>query len=109
VRHHRAADAGARPERVSAPGPERTRDANGRTDRTTSTITTNQTLATEARTRGAHAPADSIERLAYGCISVALSTTGTIASARRVLGLIQPADIQATAHHLLDQLTGSPG
>jgi len=51
-----------------------------------------------------HAPRGGLERKARGCLGVAFGTTGTVASARRVLPMIHDADVQAAARHYLDQI-----
>jgi hypothetical protein len=65
---------------------------------------TNQQLATAAREHAATQASGSLERRAWGCLAVALSTTGTVRSALGVLNLA-PAEIRDVAQNLLDQLT----
>jgi hypothetical protein len=69
---------------------------------------TNQALAAVARERAAREPGGSLGRRAWGVIAVALSTTGTVRSARRVLDLA-PAEVRDAARDLLDQLTTERG
>lgn len=64
----------------------------------------NRNLAERVRQLADWAPNGSLERKAYGCAAVALSTTGTIAAARRVLGDVGQADVQAAALAVLEQL-----
>lgn len=64
----------------------------------------NRDLAELARQLAGRAPRGSLERKAYGCAAVALSTTGTLAAARRALGDVGPADVQAAALTVLEQL-----
>jgi hypothetical protein len=61
-------------------------------------------LALRARELAAAAPAASIERRAFGCASVALGTTGTMAAARKALGSVWPAEVQSAALAALRQL-----
>jgi len=65
---------------------------------------TNQQLAAAARERAAREPGGSLGRRAWGVAAVALSTTGTVRSARRVLDLA-PSDIRDAARDLLGPLT----
>jgi len=67
-------------------------------------VTANRDIAGRARQLADKAPGGSMDRRAYGCAGVALSTTGTIAAARKVLGLVRPAEVQAAAMAALDQL-----
>jgi len=69
---------------------------------------TNQELAAAARKHAAREPAGSVGRRAWGVVAVALSTTGTTRSARRVLDLA-PADVRDAARDLLDQLITDRG
>lgn len=64
----------------------------------------NQDLAPIARDRAARAPVGTAERKAWGCLAVALSTTGSLAGTRRVLSVVAQADIRNHANQLLDQL-----
>lgn len=65
-------------------------------------------LADRARKLAAAADPGSIERRAFGCASVALSTTSSIPAARRVLaGWNGPADVQAAAMAALDELAAA--
>ena len=73
-------------------------------DRPTRATATNRQLASVARERAAAEPAGSLERRAWGCLAVALGTTGTVSGARRVLELA-PAEIRTTALDQLDHLT----
>lgn len=66
---------------------------------------TNQQLAEVARQRAAREPAGSRGRKAAGCLAIALSTTGTTSSARRVLDMVAQDDVRNAARNLLDQLT----
>lgn len=66
---------------------------------------TNADLADRARQLAAKAPNGSPERKAYGCAAVALSTTGSLAAARKVLAADCPPEVQAAALEALDQLT----
>ena len=61
-------------------------------------------LAERARQLAAAAPNGSLERKAYGCAAVALSTTGTLGAARRVLGFVRQVDVQAAAIRMVDVL-----
>jgi hypothetical protein len=65
---------------------------------------TNQDLAAAARERAAREPGGSLGRRAWGCLAVALGTTGTVNSARRVLDLA-PAEIRDAARDLINQFT----
>ena len=65
--------------------------------------TSNRQLATAARECAAREPAGSLERRAWGCLAVALGTSGTVPGARRVHELA-PAEIRDVAKILLDQL-----
>ena len=56
---------------------------------------TNADLADRARQLAAKAPNGSPERKAYGCAAVALSTTGSLAAARKVLAADCPPEVQA--------------
>jgi hypothetical protein len=67
-------------------------------------MTSNNDLARRARELAAAAVPGSIERRAYGCAAVAFATTGTIAAARKVLGIVQPAAVQAAALAALGEL-----
>jgi hypothetical protein len=69
----------------------------------------NQRFAEVARQRAARETAGSLERKAAGCLAVALSTTGTIASAMLVLDMVAQADVRNTAKALLDSLTSNTG
>jgi hypothetical protein len=73
-------------------------------DRPARAATPNQALAAEARKRAAREPAGSLEQRAWGCLAVALATTGTVRNARRMLEFT-PARIRDTAKTLLTQLT----
>jgi hypothetical protein len=65
----------------------------------------NQDLAAAAREHAARETAASLGRRAWGCLAVALSTTGTVASARKVLDMVAQDDVRNTARNLLDLLT----
>jgi len=67
-------------------------------------VTGNRQLADRARDLAAQAPRGSLERKAAGCLAVALSTTGTVPAARKVLGMIETADIRDRAGQLLGEL-----
>jgi hypothetical protein len=73
-------------------------------DRPTRPSTSNPALAAAARERAAREPAGSLEQRAWGCLAVALATTGTVRNARRMLDLA-PASIRDTTKTLLNQLT----
>lgn len=62
-------------------------------------------LAARAREMAARSPAGSLDRRAFGCVAVALSTTGTIPSARRVLELVTQADVRSAALDAIERLT----
>ena len=66
----------------------------------------NTALAVEARALAAAAPLGSLDRRAYGCAAVALSTTGTPATARKALAFVTLADVRTAALLALDGLTG---
>ena len=69
-------------------------------------MTANRDLASRAAQMAAKAMRGSLDRKAYGCASVALQTTGTLAAARKVLTACElPGDIRAAALDALDQLT----
>jgi hypothetical protein len=70
-------------------------------------MTANADLAIRARQLAAKAPNGSLERRALACASIALSTTTTIAAARRVLAEVGQADVQLAALAVLEQLAGS--
>ena len=66
----------------------------------------NRALAELARGRAAAAAPGSLPRKAWGCVAVALSTTRTLAGARRALGDIRTADVRQAAVEALDRLEG---
>jgi hypothetical protein len=65
----------------------------------------NPELAARARQLAARSPAGSPDRRSYGCLAVALSTTGTTASARRALDLVTQAAVRSAALEALERLT----
>jgi HEAT repeat protein len=67
-------------------------------------MTTNADLATGARQLAAAAPDGSLGRRAYGCAAVVLSTTGSLAAARRALADIADPEIRDAAAEVLGQL-----
>ena len=72
----------------------------------TSRETSNAALAGQARELAALAVAGSLDRRAYGCAAVALSTTGTLGAARKALAFVTLADVRDAALLALDGLTG---
>ena len=64
----------------------------------------NRTLAEQARGHAAAAAPGSLSRKAWACVAVALSTTRTLAGARRALDGIRTADVRQAAAEALDQL-----
>ncbi len=64
----------------------------------------NQELAAQARDHADAAPAGSLGRKAWACAAVALGTTGTIATARKVLALVRPAEVREATLAALGQL-----
>jgi hypothetical protein len=67
-------------------------------------MTANRDLAGRARQLADGAPNGSAGRKAYGCAYVALTTTGTIAGARKALGDVYPPEVGRDAMAALDQL-----
>jgi hypothetical protein len=68
----------------------------------------NATLAAEARRRFAAAPVGSLQRKAAGVVSVTLSTTRSVAAARKAIAVAQLAEIVRTAALLLlDDIAGA--
>jgi hypothetical protein len=67
----------------------------------------NRDLAELARERAAGVPPGSLDRRAWGCVAVALSTTSTVPAAARVLGAVHPPDVQAAARKHLANLDRS--
>lgn len=61
-------------------------------------------LAARARTTADAAPRGSAERKAAGCVAVALSTTRTLAAARRALASVRPEAVRDDALAYLDRL-----
>ena len=70
-------------------------------------MTANANLATRARDLAAKAPNGSFERKSWGCAAVALSTTGSLAAARKVLADVGLADVRAAALAAIEQLAGN--
>jgi hypothetical protein len=68
-------------------------------------MTGNQQLAERARQLAGRAGNGTRERKAALCLAVALGTTGTLASARKALRLIDADAIRQAAAKLLDDLT----
>ena len=64
----------------------------------------NAVLAERARELAAAAPNGSLERKAAGRGPVALGTTGTLASAKKVLGAVTSSAVRLSARVLLDEL-----
>ena len=69
------------------------------------TATPNSDLAARARQLAGQAGPGSLDRRAYGCAAVALSTTGTITAAGKVLAVVENPGVRAAALAALDQLT----
>jgi hypothetical protein len=69
-------------------------------------VTTNKALARRAREIAARAPDGSADRRAFGCASVALATTASVAAPRRSLADECPDPVKAAALAALEQLTG---
>lgn len=67
-------------------------------------VIANRELAERSRAVAAKAPNGSIERKAWGCAYIALSTTGTLTAAQKALGDVGQADVQAAALDVLGQL-----
>jgi len=67
--------------------------------------TTNQTLAERARKMADAQAPGSLPRRAWGCVAVALSTTRTLAGARRALDGIRTADVRQAAARRLAQIS----
>jgi hypothetical protein len=57
-------------------------------------MTANGDLAELARQHAADAAPGSLDRRAWGCVAVALATTGTTAAAARILGAVRPPEVQ---------------
>ena len=71
-------------------------------------VTANRELASRAAQMAAKAMRGSLDRKAYGCASVALQPTATLAAARKLLTACDlPGDIVAAALEALDQLATS--
>lgn len=70
--------------------------------------TTNQTLAERARKMADAQAPGSLPRRAWGCVAVALSTTRTLAGARRALDGIRTADVRQAAARRLAQIPLEP-
>jgi hypothetical protein len=71
-------------------------------------VTTNKVLAERARQVAGQAPAGSPDRRAFACASIALSTTSTIAAARKVLQADCPEVARPAALQALTTLTRPP-
>lgn len=67
-------------------------------------MTPNADLVDRARAVAARAPRGSMERRAWGCAAVVLSTTRTIGAARNALAEVLDPDVRAAALDVLGQL-----
>jgi hypothetical protein len=101
---HKAIIAADRAQRVAVGDRNRSRPGGQRPERGPAAKATNQALVA-AGERAAREPAGSLGRRGWGVVAVACSTTGSIASARRVLEMVRDLEVRATARNLLDQLT----
>ena len=63
------------------------------TRQTAAALDTNRALADRARQQARLAPAASLDRKAWGCCAVVLSTTGTLATARAALADIHEPEV----------------
>jgi hypothetical protein len=72
-------------------------------------MTANQALAEQAHGIAVKAQGGTLTRKAWGCVSVALGTTGTIPAARLVLAVVRPPEVRDAALAVLDGLAGKTG
>jgi hypothetical protein len=70
-------------------------------------MTGNRDLAAAAHQYAADAPPRSLDRRAWGCVAVALTTTGTTTAAARILGAVRPPEVQEWARKYLAALAGA--
>jgi hypothetical protein len=71
-------------------------------------VTSNRDLADLVRQHAADAAPGSLDRRAWGCVAVALATTGTTAAAARILGAVHPPEVQTWARKYLSALAPQP-
>lgn len=71
-------------------------------------VPANAELAIRALQVAVAAPRGSMQRKAYGCASIALGESQTIASARTVLALLWQDDVRQAALSAIHQLATTP-